>query len=199
MEEIHKLYDECASNFSGSTDFELDSKQKCIWCGRFTTLLKNHKHCVECDKNKYAVCRRCSKPYTSAKYFTLDSERCDSCHRKYLKEKTRREEKKRQKLAENKNSSDEDDQVPRSSSNTSEKSKTNHQRKNNNMTSKNSERPAKVGLVNVAVNTDPINMIIGNSASNNQSQNNLLSNQSQVMWLAQPWYLLPSDPRTENQ
>lgn len=81
-----------------SSDFESDKvkKPKCNWCNRHKELLPNTKHCSECDKKAYRLCSRCHRPFNSPSYFTLDSKRCDSCQRKYIREREKREQKKRQ-------------------------------------------------------------------------------------------------------
>lgn len=51
--------DSSNNNFQDSTDFESAGKTRCNWCKRYTPLLKNQKHCRECDNNAYKLCKRC--------------------------------------------------------------------------------------------------------------------------------------------
>lgn len=47
------------TSFDDSTDFETESvKTKCIWCNRQVQLLRNQKHCQDCDSKAYKVCKR---------------------------------------------------------------------------------------------------------------------------------------------
>ena len=67
-----------------------NNTKKCNWCNRLVELLPSKPFCQSCFDSSYQECIRCHKPYTSAKYFQLNSTRCNSCHRKYLAEKERR-------------------------------------------------------------------------------------------------------------
>lgn len=100
------------SSEKDSSDFETAEKKKCIWCLRYATLLPDQRHCEACDRKGHKYCRRCHQSFDSASYFTLDisKTRCDSCQRKYLREKQQREVKKRQR--EVKFTEDVDETVP---------------------------------------------------------------------------------------
>lgn len=87
------------SHFDDSTDFESETRTRCCWCRRFVALLPKQKHCKECDAKAFRLCARCKYPYPDAKYFKLNANRCDSCQRKYLKEKQRREAKQKERDA----------------------------------------------------------------------------------------------------
>lgn len=96
------------SNFHDSTDFEGEAKKRCCWCKRIVQLLKRQKHCQMCQDNAYKLCCRCKIPYPSVKFFSLHSQRCDPCERRYRKEKARREMKKTATIIENNDSSDDE-------------------------------------------------------------------------------------------
>lgn len=42
------------------------------------------------------ICKRCRRPFDSPDFFKLDPNRCDSCQRRYIKEREKRETKKRE-------------------------------------------------------------------------------------------------------
>ena len=71
----------------------LDSFQlPCVWCKGRKPLVTNAKYCQDCYNKRYRLCSRCKVPYPEAKYFDESgSNRCNSCHRKYLKEREKRE------------------------------------------------------------------------------------------------------------
>jgi len=87
------------------TDIDFDSdlsaaspkkqKKTCNYCHMTTKLLPNKPFCKRCADNSYKICIRCKLPYNSDKYFEKSLKRCNSCHEKYLKEKSRREQKKK--------------------------------------------------------------------------------------------------------
>lgn len=62
----------------------------CIWCEKSYDLLPTKRYCKCCDQLKYRECIRCGRPLNSRKYFLLDDKRCNSCHRKLLKERIKR-------------------------------------------------------------------------------------------------------------
>lgn len=97
------------SVFDDSTSFDSHEVQtRCNWCHKFTKLCHGAKHCSTCDTNAYRVCRRCKRPFPSADYFTDDSARCNSCQRKYIKERERREMKKQERIQSGRRSSETD-------------------------------------------------------------------------------------------
>ncbi len=58
----------------------------CIWCGDSDNPLATGKaYCTKCQ-SKGQECVRCKRPMP-AKYYTLNSHRCNACHKKYLKER----------------------------------------------------------------------------------------------------------------
>ena len=61
---------------------------KCVWCLRDRELLPNKKFCNECNLNG-KECIRCHRPMPP-KFYVLHSQRCNSCHKKYEKEKLKR-------------------------------------------------------------------------------------------------------------
>ena len=87
------------SNRHTSDDSELETLpsfqsalQTCIWCKDRKILMVNAKYCKECYQNCYKVCIRCKLPYPEAKYFKESggSDRCNSCYKKYVKEREKR-------------------------------------------------------------------------------------------------------------
>lgn len=99
--------DDESSHFDDSTDFESEVKTRCCWCRRFVALLPKQKHCKDCDSKAFRLCSRCHVPFPDPKYFKLNANRCDSCQRKYLKEKLRRAEKQKEREAAAKSSDEE--------------------------------------------------------------------------------------------
>lgn len=94
------------SNNHTSDDSELDALQSfqkmlhtCVWCKDRKVLMDNAKYCRDCYEKSYKVCIRCKLPYPNAKYFEESggTDRCNSCYKKYVKER----EKRLQKLAQN--------------------------------------------------------------------------------------------------
>ena len=69
----------------------------CVWCKCRKPLMNNAKYCQECFDGRYRLCTRCKVPYPDAKYFDAsNSNRCNSCHKKYVKEREKREQQKKQ-------------------------------------------------------------------------------------------------------
>lgn len=62
----------------------------CCWCKTNTSLVENKKFCQLCKDRAYSICKRCGFPYDNKTYFELDESRCNSCQRKYIKEKEKR-------------------------------------------------------------------------------------------------------------
>ena len=92
--EIAAPYITDAEEADDSSDLEQAATKRCCWCQRFTLLLPNTRHCKDCDEKCFRLCRRCKRPFDDPKYFTLDTARCDACHRKVIKERERRNAKK---------------------------------------------------------------------------------------------------------
>lgn len=84
--------------FDDDTDYE-HAMKKCNYCHQAKKLVKNKLYCLKCAREAFRECRRCKKPYHNEKYFELNETRCNTCQRKYLKEKERRELKKSSDLA----------------------------------------------------------------------------------------------------
>ena len=61
--------------------------KRCIWCCVKTNLLHGKPYCYKCSELCHKECKRCHRPFPDKKYFTLNTERCNSCQRKYHKEK----------------------------------------------------------------------------------------------------------------
>ena len=59
----------------------------CIWCGTKFSLITGKPYCHDCSKLCRIECKRCHRPFPNKKYFTMNPERCNSCQRKYNKEK----------------------------------------------------------------------------------------------------------------
>ena len=74
-------------------------EQQCGWCKRTKPMKSGSKFCSDCYDSSYRVCSRCKIPYPDAKYFNESpSTRCNSCHKKYLKDRETREKKRLQQL-----------------------------------------------------------------------------------------------------
>ena len=67
--------------------FTINTDPICNWCSFQGKLVKNKPYCQNCLDKSFHECIRCKRPFPHAKYFELNSERCNSCHKKYLKEK----------------------------------------------------------------------------------------------------------------
>lgn len=78
------------SSFSDTSDFETHTKP-CNWCGGFFPFVPGKQFCKKCGDAAFKECRRCHRPYPDESFFELDKERCTSCHKKYLIERTKRE------------------------------------------------------------------------------------------------------------
>lgn len=66
---------------------------RCTYCGRNCTLLAlNKKYCLRCEENCYRECIRCHRPLDKPSFYSLHPQRCNGCHRKYLKEIMKRKQ-----------------------------------------------------------------------------------------------------------
>lgn len=83
------------ASFHDDTDYEC-ARKKCNFCLQTVALVKNKPYCNKCHKNCFRECSRCHKPYNHERFFELNEVRCNSCQRKYLKEKEKRDMKKLQ-------------------------------------------------------------------------------------------------------
>ena len=83
------------ASFHDDTDYE-HSRKKCNFCLQTVPLMKSKPYCHKCHKNCFRECSRCHKPYNHEKFFELNEVRCNTCQRKYLKEKEKRDQKKLQ-------------------------------------------------------------------------------------------------------
>lgn len=69
--------------------------KSCVWCKEHTRLKDGKPYCLKCCNRMFQECVRCHFPYPDAKYFSEHDSRCNSCQKKYMKEKERRLVKKR--------------------------------------------------------------------------------------------------------
>ena len=84
------------SSSNEDSDIPTDSSVKrCSYCNKEKLLVTGKSYCSDCNKNCFRECRRCKRPYHDKKYYAYSETRCNSCHKKYLKERAKREEKKR--------------------------------------------------------------------------------------------------------
>jgi hypothetical protein len=65
--------------------FDCEFKNPCNWCGKDKGLHKYY--CSLCEAACERECKTCHKPYPNLKRFTSDSLRCDSCQKRFLKNK----------------------------------------------------------------------------------------------------------------
>ena len=65
-------------------------QQYCHWCATKLGVSDCEKYCESCSDNKYKECKRCHRPFPHERFFELDTERCNACQRKYLKEQEKR-------------------------------------------------------------------------------------------------------------
>lgn len=65
-------------------------EKKCIYCGKRTLLVIGKKYCSRCKQNCFKECIRCHLPHDKSSFYTLHKYRCNSCQRKYEKEKMKR-------------------------------------------------------------------------------------------------------------
>ena len=79
--------------YNSDTDFER-VKRKCNWCNAYTRLMTGKPFCSRCHDKAYKVCKRCKRPFPNKAYFEMDVERCNSCHKKLMKERLARQAKK---------------------------------------------------------------------------------------------------------
>ena len=85
------------SSFDENTDFDIEKNKKpCIWCNKPKALVAKQPYCEECERKAFRICTRCHRPLDNSSYFTLDDKRCNTCFRKYLKDKQKREDRKKQ-------------------------------------------------------------------------------------------------------
>ena len=67
---------------------DIDHKKICIWCRQYKPLVPGKQYCTTCKKQCYRECTRCHRPFNNQKYFSdTDGERCNACHKKYMKER----------------------------------------------------------------------------------------------------------------
>ena len=71
-------------------------QKTCAWCKGYKLLVPSKKYCSDCCGQMYRECSRCRLPYPTAESFTLSDLRCNSCQKKYVKEKQKREQKQQQ-------------------------------------------------------------------------------------------------------
>lgn len=74
---------------SDFSDFE-DLQKRCNYCNLYNKLSTGKPYCTKCKTNCYRECRRCHKPYDDSKFFMKDETRCNSCHTKLEKERSKR-------------------------------------------------------------------------------------------------------------
>ena len=77
------------------SDISCEQAQSCSYCSKEKILVKGKTYCQECKNNCFRECKRSKRPFHNEKYYTFSESRCNSCHKKYVKEKVKREEKKR--------------------------------------------------------------------------------------------------------
>lgn len=75
------------------TDFQGGKRSCCSWCKQVSSLLPNKSYCVGCKSNMFRECVRCHLPFPDEKYFQAGGNRCNSCQKKYEKERGRRQQK----------------------------------------------------------------------------------------------------------
>lgn len=68
----------------------------CSWCKAYRPLAPNKTYCQSCSEKMFRECSRCHQPYPESKYFENGNRRCNSCQKKYLKEKEKRLQKQQQ-------------------------------------------------------------------------------------------------------
>lgn len=80
---------DCCSEPHSEFKRDTTSRGTCSWCKNFEELLSGAKYCRSCHEKSYRVCSRCKLPYPDKKFFTEsgDGKRCNSCQRKYIKER----------------------------------------------------------------------------------------------------------------
>lgn len=61
----------------------------CIWCGEKCENLVKNKYCHSCQSKCVRECKTCHKPYPSLRFFKLNEKRCNSCHTRYLRHRTK--------------------------------------------------------------------------------------------------------------
>ena len=68
---------------------------KCIWCGHSEHAFEPGKpYCEDCALKCRRECVACKKPYPNLKAFALNEKRCNSCQKKYERNKKKKEMKK---------------------------------------------------------------------------------------------------------
>ena len=87
------------SGDSDSEPLENFISKQCGWCKNTKPMKPTSKYCLECYVASYRICSRCKIPYPDAKYFSeSQSARCNSCHKKYLKDREARESREKRRL-----------------------------------------------------------------------------------------------------
>ena len=59
----------------------------CNWCQKDKKLVQGKRYCHSCNKRCFRECCRCKRPLDRPTFFTLSPIRCNSCHKRYEKEK----------------------------------------------------------------------------------------------------------------
>ena len=78
------------------SDLAQEPKTRCSYCNKEKTLSEGRTYCLDCATNCYRECKRCKRPIHDKKYYAYSETRCNSCHKKYLKERAKRDEKKKE-------------------------------------------------------------------------------------------------------
>ena len=68
--------------------------KECSYCGKKGQLAQLKTYCLICQKNMAKECIRCKRPHSNLKLFKENSTRCNSCQKKYEKEKEKNTTKK---------------------------------------------------------------------------------------------------------
>jgi len=64
-----------------------------VWCKGYKELVPTKAYCADCCGKMYKECSRCHLHYPDAKFFAQNEKRCNSCQKKYVKERERRVQK----------------------------------------------------------------------------------------------------------
>lgn len=71
----------------------------CSWCKAYRPLVSDKTYCHACADKMFRECARCHQPFPDSKYFEDDNRRCNSCHKKYLREREKRILKQQQQIS----------------------------------------------------------------------------------------------------
>jgi len=66
------------------------NRKSCSWCKCPALLVEGKSYCQTCEEKMYKECSRCHLPYPDAKHFKTGQARCNSCQKKYEKEREKR-------------------------------------------------------------------------------------------------------------